>query len=82
MNVPTTSTLREGLAVIGRGIKDQPRWFALAVLGSAVYGVMTSLTAAAIGFVVNEPSPRRSRPGMSTAAQLWFIGGCHGRPSC
>ena len=52
VNVPTRSTLREGLAVIGRGIKGQPRWFAVAVLGSVVYGVMTSLTAAAIGLVV------------------------------
>ncbi len=63
MNVPPTSTLREGLAVIGRGIKDQPRWFAVAVLGSVVYGVMTSLTAAAIGFVVNRAVARPSRPG-------------------
>ncbi len=41
MNDLPSSTLREGLSVIARGIKGQPRWFALAVLGSVVYGVMT-----------------------------------------
>ena len=75
MNVPTTSTLREGLAVIGRGIKGQPRWFALAVLGSIVYGVMTSLTAAAIGFVVRRAVTPAIEAHHVTASQLWFIGG-------
>ena len=75
MNVPTTSTLREGLAVIGRGIKGQPRWFALAVLGSIVYGVMTSLTAAAIGFVVKRAVTPAIEAHHVTASQLWFIGG-------
>ncbi|GAA2744163.1 ABC transporter ATP-binding protein [Terrabacter aerolatus] len=75
MNVPPTSTLREGLAVIGRGIKGQPRWFALAVLGSVVYGVMTSLTAAAIGYVVKQAVAPAIAARHVTAAQLWFIGG-------
>lgn len=75
MNVPTRSTLREGLAVIGRGIKGQPRWFALAVLGSIVYGVMTSLTAAAIGFVVQRAVAPAIAAHHVTASQLWFIGG-------
>jgi len=75
VNVPTTSTLREGLAVIGRGIKGQPRWFALAVLGSIVYGVMTSLTAAAIGFVVRRAVTPAIEAHHVTASQLWFIGG-------
>ncbi|WP_374968912.1 ABC transporter ATP-binding protein [Terrabacter sp. BE26] len=75
MNVPTRSTLREGLAVIGRGIKGQPRWFALAVLGSVVYGVMTSLTAAAIGFVVKRAVEPAIEARHVTSSQLWFIGG-------
>ncbi|CAN7409994.1 ABC transporter ATP-binding protein [Terrabacter sp. LjRoot27] len=75
MNVPPTSTLREGLAVIGRGIKGQPRWFSLAVVGSVVYGVMTSLTAAAIGFVVQHAVSPAIEAGYVTASQLWFIGG-------
>jgi ABC-type multidrug transport system fused ATPase/permease subunit len=75
VNVPTTSTLREGLAVIGRGIKGQPRWFSLAVLGSVVYGVMTSLTAAAIGYVVKHAVAPAIEAQHVTASQLWFIGG-------
>src|SRR5690242_2250531 len=75
VNVPPTSTLREGLAVIGRGIKGQPRWFSLAVLGSVVYGVMTSLTAAAIGYVVKHAVAPAIEAQHVTASQLWFIGG-------
>jgi ABC-type multidrug transport system fused ATPase/permease subunit len=75
VNDPTTSTLREGLAVIGRGIKGQPRWFALAVLGSVVYGVMTSLTAAAIGYVVKRAVAPAIEARHVTTSQLWFIGG-------
>lgn len=82
MNGPSTaragtgsSTLREGLGVIARGIKGQPRWFSLAVLGSVVYGVMTGLTAWAIGWVVDhEVSPAITAHHV-TAQQLWTIGG-------
>jgi ABC-type multidrug transport system fused ATPase/permease subunit len=70
-----SSTLREGLGVIARGIKGQPRWFSLAVLGSVVYGVMTGLTAWAIGWVVDhEVSPAITAHHV-TAQQLWTIGG-------
>ncbi len=72
---PTTSTLRAGLAVIGRGIKGQPRWFALAVLGSVVYGVMTSLTAWAIGHVTDTAVTPAIAAHHATAGQLWYIGG-------
>ena len=47
-------TLRRGLRVVGHGIREQPWWFALAVLGSSVYGVMTVATATVIGKVVRE----------------------------
>ena len=47
-------TLRRGLHVVGQGIRQQPRWFALAVLGSTVYGVMTVGLAWAIGKVTDE----------------------------
>jgi ABC-type multidrug transport system fused ATPase/permease subunit len=70
-----TSTLREGFGVIGRGIRDQPRWFALAVLGSVVYGVMTGLTAWAIGWVVDHSVTPAIAARHVTAAQLWTIGG-------
>ncbi|WP_323100171.1 ABC transporter ATP-binding protein [Intrasporangium sp. YIM S08009] len=82
MNGPSTSgadtgrsTLREGLGVIGRGIKGQPRWFSLAVLGSVVYGVMTGLTAWAIGWVVEHSVSPAIDAHYVTAEQLWTIGG-------
>ena len=75
MNVRTTSTLREGLAVIGRGIKGEPRWFAVAVVGSVIYGVMTGLTAWAIGWVVDTAVSPAITAGLVTGQQLWFIGG-------
>ena len=71
----TPSTLREGWSVIGRGIRGQPRWFGLAVVGSVVYGIMTSLTAAAIGYVVDRAVTPAIAARSVTAGQLWFIGG-------
>ena len=75
MNDLPSSTLREGLSVIARGIKGQPRWFSLAVLGSVVYGVMTVMTAWAIGWVVEHEIAPAIAAGSVTASQLWTIGG-------
>ncbi len=44
-------TLRRGLYVLGQGIRRAPGVFALAVVGSALYGVMTAGTAWALGKV-------------------------------
>src|SRR5919199_541805 len=41
-------TLRRGLYVLGQGIRQSPVVFSLAVLGSALYGVMTAGTAWAL----------------------------------
>jgi ATP-binding cassette, subfamily B, bacterial len=62
-------TLRRGLFVLGQGIRRVPGIFAAAVLGSALYGVMTAGTAWALGRVtrqVIEPSLRSGR--VDTAA--------------
>jgi ABC-type multidrug transport system fused ATPase/permease subunit len=72
---PATSTLRAGLGVVARGIRGEPRWFSLAVLGSVVYGVMTGLTAWAIGWVVDEAVAPAIRARHVTFEQLRFIGG-------
>lgn len=69
------ATLREGLSVLARGIKGQPRWFGVAVVGAVVYGVMTGLTAWAIGWVVETAVEPAIDAGRVTASQLWFIGG-------
>ncbi len=71
----TPSTLRQGLGVIARGIRAQPRWFFLAVFGAVVYGVMTGLTAWAIGWVVDEAVAPAISARAVTGEQLRFIGG-------
>lgn len=45
--------LARGLAVLGMGIREQPRVFAVAVLGSAVYGSTTVAAAWVLGRVVD-----------------------------
>jgi ATP-binding cassette, subfamily B, bacterial len=67
-------TLRRGLRVVGQGIRQQPRWFALAVLGSAVYGVMTVATATVIGKVVREIVSPAITARQVTPGQLWLAG--------
>jgi ATP-binding cassette subfamily B protein len=67
-------TLRRGLRVVGHGIRQQPRWFALAVVGSAVYGVMTVATATVIGQVVGEVVGPAITARRVTADQLWYAG--------
>ena len=73
--LPTRSSLRQGLSVVRRGVRDEPRWFALAVVGSAVYGVMTSMTAWAIGHVTDTAIAPAIAARHVTAGQLWYIGG-------
>ncbi|HEU0214685.1 MAG TPA: ABC transporter ATP-binding protein [Jiangellaceae bacterium] len=46
-------TLREGLGLLGRAVRDEPGIFAVAVTGSAVFGAATALTAAVIGAVTD-----------------------------
>jgi ABC-type multidrug transport system fused ATPase/permease subunit len=76
--LPSRSSLRQGLAVIRRGVRDEPRWFSVAVIGSAVYGIMTSLTAWAIGHVTDEAITPAIAARHVTAGQLWYIGGTVG----
>ena len=55
--------------VLGQGIRRVPRVFALAVVGSALYGVMTAGTAWALGRVTRRGHRRRrSRRARSTSA--------------
>ena len=54
MSAAAAPTLRRSLAIVGIGVRRQPWWFALAVVGSALYGVMTVGTAWVIGRVTHE----------------------------
>jgi ABC-type multidrug transport system fused ATPase/permease subunit len=52
--VASTATLRAGWRVIGRGIREEKGWIAVAAVGSTVYGVMTVGTAWVIGRLVHD----------------------------
>jgi ATP-binding cassette subfamily B protein len=60
--------------VLGTGIRTQPRWFALAVVGSGIYGIMTGGTAWVIGRVVNDTVAPAIAARSVTASQLWHAG--------
>src|SRR6478736_3789978 len=71
LSTASAPTLRRGLFVVGQGIRQQRGWFALAVLGSALYGVMTVGTAWVIGKVVHEVVSPAIAAGQVTSGQLW-----------
>ncbi len=50
----TEGTLRRSLRVIALGVRAEPWLFALAVVGSALYGVMTAGMAQAVGWVTRQ----------------------------
>jgi ABC-type multidrug transport system fused ATPase/permease subunit len=59
---------------VGHGIRQEPRWFALAVIGSALYGVTTVATATVIGKVIREIVAPAISAGRVSAGQLWQAG--------
>jgi ABC-type multidrug transport system fused ATPase/permease subunit len=63
------------MGIIGVGVRRQPWWFALAVAGSALYGVMTVGTAWVIGKVTRDYVAPAVEAGEVTAGQLLAIGG-------
>jgi ATP-binding cassette, subfamily B, bacterial len=71
MSADAGTTLRRSLGIVAVGVRRQPRWFALAVAGSALYGVMTVLTAWAIGKVTREQIQPAVAAGHATSHQLW-----------
>ena len=75
MSAAAAPTLRRSLAIVGVGVRRQPWWFALAVAGSALYGVMTVGTAWAIGKVTRDYVGPAVEAGEATASQLLAIGG-------
>jgi ATP-binding cassette, subfamily B, bacterial len=68
-------SMRRGLGVLWVGIRREPRWFALAVVGSALYGVMTVMTAWAIGKVTREQIQPAVTAGHATTAQVLTVFG-------
>jgi ABC-type multidrug transport system fused ATPase/permease subunit len=73
------ATLRRGAAVVWAGIKGEPRWFTVAVVGSVLYGVMTVGSAWAVGKVFREivtpaVAAHTVTPGQLATAGAWIAG--------
>ncbi|MFC6086677.1 ABC transporter ATP-binding protein [Sphaerisporangium aureirubrum] len=62
--------MRQGLRVIGHAVRSEPRIFAGAVLGSAVYGVMTVGSSWALGWATENAVLPAFRDDHATAAAL------------
>ncbi|MEO7233934.1 MAG: ABC transporter ATP-binding protein [Lapillicoccus sp.] len=72
--VASTSTLRAGFRVVGRGMSEQRRWISVAILGSTIYGILTGGTAWVIGRVVHDTVSPAIATRSVTAAQLTGAG--------
>ena len=71
--------LRRGVDVVWTGIREQRGWFTIAVLGSALYGVMTVAGAWAVGKVFREivtpaVAAHEVTPGQLATAAAWLGG--------
>jgi len=63
-------TLRRGLGLLARAVRHEPRVFAVAVGGSAVYGVMTVASAWVLGRVTDQLIVPAFRDGETTTGAL------------
>lgn len=64
------SVMRAGVHVIAEGIRARPRPFALSVVGSAVYGVMTAAMAWAVGVFMRDTLTPAVEAGAVTSGDL------------
>jgi ABC-type multidrug transport system fused ATPase/permease subunit len=67
-------TMRRGLALLGRAVRHEPRIFAIAVGGSAVYGIMTVGSAWVLGRVTDRVVEPAFRTGHTTTGALAAAG--------
>ncbi|HEX5996726.1 MAG TPA: ABC transporter ATP-binding protein [Jiangellales bacterium] len=63
-------TLREGFALLGRGIRHEPAVFTIAILGSAVFGAATVFTSIVIGQVTDRVIVPAFQEGRATTGSL------------
>ena len=73
--VTGSDTLRRGVRVLWRGIRDEPRMFALAVVGSAVYGAGTAGAGWLLGHLTQTVLAPAFSAGHVTGAQLAYVVG-------
>lgn len=64
------TVLRRGMEILGLAIREEPRIFAVAAVGSAVYGVMTVVAAWVLGEVTDRVILPAFRDGRSTVGAL------------
>jgi ABC-type multidrug transport system fused ATPase/permease subunit len=62
--------MRRGLALLGRAVRHEPRIFAIAVGGSAIYGIMTVGSAWVLGRVTDRVIEPAFRTGETTTGAL------------
>ena len=63
-------TLRRGFGLLGRAVRHEPRVFAVAVTGSAVYGVMTVASAWVLGRITDRVIVPAFEQGRTTSGAL------------
>src|SRR4051794_9237270 len=73
--VTGADTLRRGVRVLWRGIQDEPAMFALAVVGSAVYGAGTAGAGWLLGHLTQTVLAPAFSAGHITGAQLAYVVG-------
>ena len=67
---PSAHVLRRGFGVLGVAVREEPRVFAVSVLGSALFGAMTIAQAYVFGHVTSTVIAPAIRNGDTTAATL------------
>src|SRR5690349_7553384 len=73
--VTGADTLRRGVRVLGRGIRDEPGMFAVAVVGSAVYGVGTAGAGWLLGHLTQTVLAPAFSAGSVPSGQLAYVTG-------
>src|SRR4051795_6791921 len=71
--VTGADTLRRGVRVLWRGIQDEPAMFALAVVGSALYGAGTAGAGWLLGHLTQTVLAPAFAAGHVTGAQLAYV---------
>ena len=74
-SVTGSDTLRRGVRVLGRGMRDEPGMFALAVAGSAVYGLGVAGSGWLLGRLTQSVLAPAFAAGAITAGQLAYVTG-------
>ena len=70
----TGSRVRRSLALMGRGIRDEPRTYALAIGSSALFGALTVAVSSAIGTVTDEVVVPAVAGDRAARGRIWVAG--------